>query len=204
MWQNFKYVKLKREIFKQRFQSELQQKQELFTDDDWEFSFDMTDDFDTHWEQENEDGEADVSESKQIEVVGPKKNVYEITAEAPPHVSEAAIIYAPPRDTAVFRKYWYDLVSDIVGHPNFKNAHLIQLEQLCNMHEDIEKLQEFVRRKGYTYISVSKFSKSLQAYPEVQLLMKMRTELRNMYKHLGLSMGPVVPASDKDGKHEWK
>lgn len=149
----------------------------------------------------NEDGE--MVPNPEIAPMGdlPKENSVHII-EAPGHLSSKAKKYPPPRTTPIFMKKWYQLINDVSANPMFKKSHLSQLEMLCEMHEDLEICMNYMRTQGFSYVCMTANTRQMKAYPEVAIAAKLRTEIRNMYKQLGLGSGKEVALSNS-GDDDW-
>lgn len=141
-----------------------------------------------------EDGEfkEDGFTTKAVQIIDP-----------PSYITNKAKQFPPPRTTKVFMRKWYMLISDLVASPMFKRSHLAQLELLCEMYEDLEICMNFLRQQeGFTYHAVTERTSQIKAYPEVAIVAKLRTEIRNMFKQLGLGSGKEVAIPDS-GDDDW-
>jgi len=158
----------------------------------WSRRIIMEKDFDNKLQTGEFEEHIDLPKSKNVQIISPPENL-----------SERAKAFAPPRTTAIFQQKWYQIIDDVVRSPRFKKSHIAQLELLCEMYEDLENCMRFIRENGYSYLAMSSTTRQSKAYPEVAIVLKLRTEIRNMYKQLGLAHGreAVIPNDHAD---DWE
>lgn len=114
--------------------------------------------------------------------------------------------YPPPSSSnGIFVSMWNDFIVDVVERENFKIGHLHQLQLLCDLYVEAEKLQSIIDRKGYTYESDGRGGFQIKPRPEVQLLNRSRAEIRSYSKMLGLLLYKDKEFTDPDEKEEsWE
>lgn len=114
-------------------------------------------------------------------------------------------MHPPPKSNRTFVKKWRSLIDTIAGRDNFKDAHLHQLEILCDLFVEYEDLSTFLRKNGYTYEAFGRQGKAIKPFPEVLQLNRVKTEIRNYSKMLGLIISKdkdTGGGASKDG--EWE
>lgn len=116
--------------------------------------------------------------------------------------------YPPPKKNYIFRKRWKEFIEILVAKPNFKMAYLNQLEILCDLYQDYERLSKFIRTRGHSYEANGRQGKQIKLYPEVELRKHVMVEIRNVTKQLGLDIGSDdTPGTGGSGsgqdKDEW-
>jgi len=115
--------------------------------------------------------------------------------------------YPPPKKNHIFRKRWKEFIEILATKSNFKTAYLNQLEILCDLYTEYEKLSKFVRTRGHTYEAHGRQGKQIKLYPEVELRKHVMVEIRSVTKQLGLDIktddSPGTGGSAQ-GKDEWK
>lgn len=95
--------------------------------------------------------------------------------------------YTPPKAHPTFVKMWEVLIDEVTSRENFKKGHLYQLEILCDLYVEVDKLTSALEISGYTYeTSGGRNGDQYKMYPEVAQLNRARAEIRNYSKHLGL------------------
>lgn len=118
--------------------------------------------------------------------------------------------YPPPQEDPTFVKMWKTLVDEVSIRKNFKTGHLAQLEILCELYVEKERLQEIINVSSYTYDSeVGRGGGTItRTRPEVDQLNRTRSEIRNYSKMLGLLLVKDTDFSNKPGggngeKDDW-
>lgn len=92
-----------------------------------------------------------------------------------------------PRKDPAFNRYWYMYICDIKDRPNLKPSHLGQLTILCDLYVQYDHLREVVAITGYTVSNGGgRNGETLKISPEVMLLNKVISEIRNYSRILGL------------------
>lgn len=94
--------------------------------------------------------------------------------------------YPPPKDNPTFVYQWNSNIAGIVGRDNFKPGHLEQLRLLCDLYVEYENLEFLVKKHGYTYLSVGRNGDQIKMRPEPLQMNRVRSEIRNYSKILGL------------------
>lgn len=105
-----------------------------------------------------------------------------------PHVK-----YPPPKKNPIFVRKWKELIPTITSRDNFKTAYLSQVEILCDLFVEYDDLSKFLRTNGYTYEAFGRQGKAIKSFPQVLQLNRVKTEIRNYSKILGLLI-----SKDKD------
>lgn len=113
--------------------------------------------------------------------------------------------YPPPKKDRAFREKWRELIHTVVKRDNFKEAHLFQLGILCDLFVEYDDLSKFLRENGYTYEAYGRQGKAIKPFPQVGQINKVKTEIRNYSRMLGLLL-----SKDKDtgggggsGDEDW-
>jgi phage terminase small subunit len=91
-------------------------------------------------------------------------------------------------ENAAFIEYWEELLPDIQDRDNLKPSHLQQLRVLCDLYVEYDQLQAIISIEGRTYWSTGRNGDQLKPRPEVQLMARTISEIRNYSKLLGLCL----------------
>ena len=94
--------------------------------------------------------------------------------------------YRPPKNDPIYKQKWNLFITNITERDNFNRAHLEQLSVLCDLFVEYEILVQSLKRTGYTYIVNTIIGAIPKPYPEVGQLNRVRIEIRNYMKMLGL------------------
>jgi phage terminase small subunit len=198
---DFIRYRIEKEIMLKRDRRDELAKDEINLNVKWARNIIMEKDFDLKWIV-GDDGVLRPNAEIEPEGLLPSAKVVQII-EPPAYLSRKAKSYPPPRTTVIFMQKWFQLIDDVVRSPMFKKSHLSQLEMLCEMHEDLENVMTFVRQHGYSYMCMNANTRQSKAYPEVAIANKLRTEIRNTYKQLGLGSGKEIALPDS-GDDDWE
>jgi hypothetical protein len=97
--------------------------------------------------------------------------------------------YPPPKTNPVYVRYWNIFIEEIAGRDNFQLTHLFMLENLCDMYVEKQRLEEIIDLIGYTYEGgEGRNGNQIKPRPETSLLARVRIEIRNYHKSLGLAV----------------
>lgn len=112
--------------------------------------------------------------------------------------------YAAPKKGKEFHKYWNKYLEKVVNRDNFHEAHLDQLEVLCDLYIEYHQLTDFIKKNGYTYESDGRYGESHREYPQIKIRQKVVAELRQYSKQLGLVLEKDQDKKDKEPeKSPW-
>ncbi len=95
--------------------------------------------------------------------------------------------YPPPKRHPVFKAKWRQFIGSLSGRDGFKIGHLNQLELLCDLYVEYAALSKFIRTKGYTYSTISRFGTLVKPYPQVALMKTTMGQIHTYTKALGLN-----------------
>lgn len=111
-----------------------------------------------------------------------------------------------PKQDPIFKKYWDIFLPEVMSRDNFKPVHLYQLEILCDLHVEYNKLQSIIDVAGYTYWTEGgRNGPQQKVSPEVTQLNKCRGEIRNYCRMLGIALVKDTGSSaTEDEKNEWE
>lgn len=110
--------------------------------------------------------------------------------------------YLPPVKSKEFKAYWNKLLSSVTERGNFREGHLKNLEILCTLFVEYDKLTEIITEKGYTYEAHGRYGTQVKTRPEVMERVKMLAEIRQYSRLLGLVLGKDEGPSGDD-EPEW-
>lgn len=85
-------------------------------------------------------------------------------------------------DDETFTKYWKEFITDIPKRSNFKRSHLFNLEILCGLYSELEKLSKQIEEEGQTYICGTKYGEQIKPHPAVSQRDKAMSEIRHFTK----------------------
>lgn len=107
--------------------------------------------------------------------------------------------FKSPKDDPEFTKVWNILCGEIMQRENFKRGHLLQLEQLVDMYVEVKRVEALISFIGLTSDTVDRHGiKTTKLRPELNHLQKLRAEIRNYSKHLGLLLVKDSSSGDPD------
>lgn len=112
-------------------------------------------------------------------------------------------IYPSPKKGLIFKARWDEFVEDVTKRENFKPGHLQQLSILCDLYEEYAILLEDVKREGYTYESVGRNGTQFKPRPEVVQMNRVRADIRNFSKTLGLLLVKDTSTNADADENEW-
>ena len=110
--------------------------------------------------------------------------------------------FGAPIECPEFRKYWDLFLPKVIERENFHESHLRQLEILCNLYLDYNKLKIFIDENGYSFITVGRYGETSREHVEAKMMTKVLAEIRAYSKLLGLVL---AKDSGKNGNDdgEW-
>jgi len=120
-----------------------------------------------------------------------------------PDDAYAKLKYPPPKVHPTFRKMWGGYIDSIVERENFKEAHLTQLEILCDLHVEYEQLQAFIRKNGRSYKVVGRAGSIWKLFPEVLHLSKVAGQIQTYMKMMGLVLKKDSSVKNPGEKESW-
>jgi phage terminase small subunit len=110
--------------------------------------------------------------------------------------------HAPKKDEE-FIYYWDKLLPQVVKRENFHESHLEQLEILCDLYLDYNRLTEFVKINGFSFMTSGRYGDTSREHVEVKVRQKTVSEIRAYSKLLGLTLSKDDAATD-EVEDEWK
>jgi phage terminase small subunit len=112
--------------------------------------------------------------------------------------------FRSPRSDADFSKVWNKLIHEITTRENFKPGHLHQLEVLCDLYVEYDRLRLDVKRLGYTYeTGEGRNGVQIKIRPEVTQINRCRSEIRSYSKTLGLLLVKDTDFNTGEEEDEW-
>jgi len=109
--------------------------------------------------------------------------------------------FSAPKKEKDFKKYWNIFLPQVVERDNFHIGHLQQLEILCDLYVDYNKLTKFVKINGYSFETEGRYGTTSRPHTEVQVRQKVVGELRAYSKMLGLLLNKGLPTEEETD--EW-
>ena len=111
--------------------------------------------------------------------------------------------FKPPQSGKTFVKYWEMFIEDVSQRDNFKRNHLLQLETLCELYEEMSELKADIKVNGYTFLSEGRNGMQEKIRPEVQQLNRIRAEIRAYSKMLGFLLAKDSLKTGEEEDDEW-
>lgn len=109
-------------------------------------------------------------------------------------------LYPPPRDSKIFKEKWRLFLPKVTQRENFSEAHLAQLEVLCDLFVEYSNLRDVLDVIGHTY----KADELVKQYPEVAQMNSCRTQIVYYTRMLGLLLTKdTSQAEEKEKKDVW-
>lgn len=111
----------------------------------------------------------------------------------------------PPKTNKIFVAKWNSLLPDVMARDNFKPGHLFQLEILCDLYVEYQDLLDSLELTGPTFVTTDgRNGTQVKMRPEVNQLNRVRAEIRNYSKHLGLLLVKDTETSEGSMEDEFK
>lgn len=110
--------------------------------------------------------------------------------------------YLSPVKSKEFKVYWNKLVESITERGNFREGHLKNMEILCTLYVEYDKLTDVISRLGYTYEAHGRYGTQIKTRPEVQERIKILAEIRQYSRLMGVVLGKDEGPADA-GDKEW-
>ena len=103
-----------------------------------------------------------------------------------------------------YRQIWYELVNEVTNRELFKPSDLRLLEMLVDMYMEKKQIEKVLAKHGHIYFS-GEHNDIMKPRPEVNILAKLRTEIRNYHKALGIGNRPFADAAmtSQQEQDEW-
>lgn len=155
-----------------------------------------------------------ISKKQEAQKRPPQPDKYEVKlAEKKPDPEKAApskeyldakkeLKFPPPKQNPIFVRKWSLLLDSVVERDNFRKGHLLSLEILCDMYVEYEQISEFLRVNGQTYEADGRQGRIFRTFPQVGQMNKLKLEIRNYLRLLGLVLAKDMGKEDPD-KDEW-
>lgn len=97
-------------------------------------------------------------------------------------------------------KIWRLYVEDITNRENFAKHHLLQLETLCKLYQEVEDLEESLKITGTSIENHGRYGLQVRSHPDVLQKNKCLAEIRAYTKMLGLGISKNEKEDDDDGE----
>lgn len=140
-----------------------------------------------------------------------------LESEEPPLPKEEQVTadfakrYPPWKDAKIYVLRWNDYINEVAGRSSFRSGDLAQLDILCSLYVEADRLERYLNETGYMYSSEGKRNGfQLKPNPTASLLYRTRSDIKMYLKILGLipnideeetgSQRPVPPSIED----EWK
>ncbi|GEM_PF-2656997 len=109
--------------------------------------------------------------------------------------------YPPPSNDKETIRDWKMLLPEISAREEFKPSDTLLLESLCAMYKQKRSIEATILDSGIT--ENTQFGTKLK--PEIQLLNKLRSEIRLYHRALGIGNSPVFGGlNNEDDEKEWR
>ena len=100
--------------------------------------------------------------------------------------------YPPPSKHPEFRKFWMEIIDNLISRDNFQPAHLRLLEVYCRLCVELRRLDDFIMQNGHTFRIITVTGEIRKTYPEVAERHRIISAVERYAKLLDLK-----PAKDK-------
>lgn len=100
--------------------------------------------------------------------------------------------FPSPDPNPMFTSKWNTFIDFIVDREGFHPSHLESLEMLCDLYAQKKNLQDFIAKNGMTYTAKTSQGDLFRPRPEMQLLSKVTTMIKDYTRMLDL-----FPKKDK-------
>ncbi len=132
----------------------------------------------------------------------PKEDLEKILP--PPNDAASKLKYPPPKKHPIFRAKWSLFVDSITRRESFHVGHLENLAILCDLYVERDDLMSFIRANGRTYCSIGRQGEVWKPYPEVLLVSKAESSIKEYSKMLGLLPKKDHGTESGGEGEEWK
>ena len=124
-------------------------------------------------------------------------------------LSQLLKIYKVPVKGKEFKKYWVEFVQVVTERDNFNDTHLKNLEVLCNLYVEYDRmttfLNDFHEREGtYSYIAEGRHGTQIKTHPEFTERQKLLSEIRQYSRLLGIILNKDNSTKEEPGEDPWK
>lgn len=109
--------------------------------------------------------------------------------------------YRSPNTDKTFEKYWNLYIKSVTNRKNFDECHLQQLEILCDLHCEYNKLSLILEMEGYTFTSEGRYGTQCRVHPVANLRAKVLAEIRAYLKMLDLTLNEEI--KEEEVEDEW-
>ena len=111
---------------------------------------------------------------------------------------------APKAASKEFRSYWNTFIVTIASRDNFAKHHMKNLEILCNMYVEYDRMTEIIKEEGFSYISEGRNGIQKKLNPEYIERNKLLAEIRQFSRLLDIvpTKDQAMP-SDSEDDGEW-
>jgi len=118
-------------------------------------------------------------------------------------ISNRKFFPAPKKDPSFVRR-WTPNCKEIMKRENFKEIHLQQLEVLCDMYVEYDKLYALLEMEGYNYVTEGgRHGAQIRPRPEVGQMNILRGQIAVYTKMLGLVLVKDSETKEPE-KGEWE
>lgn len=117
--------------------------------------------------------------------------------------------YKQPVKGKEFKKYWVELIPTVVERDNFNETHLKNLEVLCNLYVEYDRMTEFLNayylKEGtYSYVAEGRHGTQIKMHPEFSERQKLLSEIRQYSRLLGIVLNKDNTSNEDDVAEEWR
>lgn len=107
----------------------------------------------------------------------------------------AGLEVPPPKNHPVFVRAWSNLLDNVMEKRDFKRAHLLTLEILCDLYVEMDEILKFLEKHGRNYYVKNEAEETYRNYNEVAALDRVRMKIKMYSSSLGL-----FPNKERVGK----
>jgi phage terminase small subunit len=112
---------------------------------------------------------------------------------------------SPKKQNKLFTKYWDTLIVSVKDKPSFSEAHLYQLEVLCDLYVEYDNLSKSIDEDGYVITNISKSGEITKISPYVSQKNTTVRLIKDYSATLGLELAKekVKEEGNEEEKDEW-
>jgi len=109
----------------------------------------------------------------------------------------------PIKKNPEFTVYWRRLLPSVANRDNFAEYHLKNLEILCTLYLEYDRMTQIIQEDGFSYFSSGRYGEQRKTVPEVTERAKVLAEIRQYSRLLGILLNKDVNLTDPQDDNEW-
>lgn len=105
-----------------------------------------------------------------------------------------------PKKDKDFKKYWNIFFPKLEKRNNFHTIHIKNLEILCQLYVDYDKMSDTLSQRGFSYMASGRYGEQQKTMPEALERDKVLSQILKFSKMLGVTLDSTEKEINKE---EW-